>query len=158
MKNTISAGALSFLLEISKKDANNKIIAFKERKLGNNADMLEESIMVPDPKDPEKKICKYSKNESADIEELEGYLNLPISFAIKNIRDKSIRSKSTFDRIVSYPSSKIVPNKKTGKLPLSVSMPDYYKELLTPEDLNTIIDLWKSNYPAFVRQGGVFTL
>lgn len=163
----IDAVTLAFLLEIPKQDANDKIIAYKERSAGNHSldfntqynDAGEGSgVLIQDPKNPEKMIKKYSKNESADVEGLEKYLNLPISFAIKNIRERSLKAKTTSDRILNYPATKLVVNKKTRKLPSSVTVPKYLQSLLTREDCLRIIDLWTAQYPAYIKQGGTFSL
>lgn len=144
----ISAEVLGFLLGIEKEEANKKIVAYLERKKGND----DYAISVHIRKKPEKyqegdedKVI-YGASLSADVEGLQKYLNVDLEFAISNIRNTYLTSPTTRGYIMNYPAKKLIPNKKTRKMPRKVGIPKVLRSLLTIEDQHKIVQMWEDKF------------
>lgn len=148
--DTINATELAFLLEITKSNANKKIICCKERMAGN----LEYTIAsVTVNKDGEEESL-FSENESVEIAELSKYLNVDLEFAIKNIHDTYVRSGITWSYIMDYPKPKLKCDKK-GKWPKKILVPEPLRKWLSDVDQGKIYAEWRIRYLSYTTSFGI---
>ncbi len=98
---------------------------------------------------------KYTENESCDAAALSGYLKMDLVFAMENIKKTFMSSPTTKGFILNYPTSKLKPNAKTGRMPGKVSIPKVLRQLLSQEDKELIVRLWQDKYKTYTNSGHV---
>jgi len=145
----INAEILAYILDIKKEDANKKIVCYKERLAGNDELELDPNLIG------KKADKKYTDNESCDVPGLSKYLNMDLAFAMKNIHDTFMTSPTTKGFILNYPSSKLKPNAKTGRMPGKISIPKVLRQLLSQEDKELIVRLWQDKYKTYTASNHV---
>ncbi len=139
---TINPTQLSFLLEIPAKDARAKIICAIERHKGNKAVNLKK---VDD---------SYDKYCSCEEPILSKYLRIDLNRAITEITNNFCKRPATKGWILSYPETKLKPDKK-GFLPKTVSIPDALRSFLTDEDIAWIVSEWNKRYEFYITKHSV---
>lgn len=140
----ITANQLALLLDIKREDAVKKVVVALERESG-----FEHYELKPAT------LSKYDKNPSISISLASRYLGVDLDSILQDIKKNYLKNPATGRWIYDYPASKLKVDPKTGRFPLTVSIPGTLKSLLTEEQIKEIISKWEIMYAEQVAQHGV---
>lgn len=98
----------------------------------------------------------YEKSELKkwykDVSELEATVKLPLRKMIDDVQANFTSNKQCMEYVYKIIVNKIVPSKKTGLLPLSVSIPEDVSFLITPEQRQQIIERANEYLPTHIQE------
>lgn len=126
----IDRNILSFLLDITRDDAQKKIAVALAKVNGG---------------DPYNIYITESKDISIEADQYEEVTGIPVTAALESIKKGCLKQQRYVDWLMIYPSTKLKKN-KMGMLPKTVQLPPTLRRLICPEDRDKIKELWVKKY------------